>query len=97
VTESLFTITHSDDTLRVAIPGNVVDAASNDVVFSLGGTLTLAVPYAYGTRDITTSYVEATGRETGNGGLSDMVCVLSCNTQVVDVADENGLVGGVGY
>jgi len=97
VTESLFTITHSDDTLRVAIPCNVVDAASDDVVFTLGGTFTLAVPYAYGTRNITTGYVEATGRETSNGSLSDMVRVLSCNARVVDVADENGLVGGVSY
>jgi hypothetical protein len=97
VTETLFTVTHSNNTLRVAIPGNIVDTASDDVVFSLCGALTLAVPDAYGTRDITTGYVEAARRETGDGGLGDMVGVLSCNARVVNIADENGLVGGVGY
>jgi len=97
VAETLFTVTDSDDTLRVAIPSDVVDAASNDVVFSLGGALALAVPYTYGTRDITTGYVKATGRETRDGGLGDMVGVLSCDARVVNVADEDGLVGGIGY
>jgi hypothetical protein len=97
VTETLFTVTHSNNTLRVAIPGNIVDTASDDVVFSLCGALTLAVPDAYGTRDITTGYVEAARRETGDGGLGDMVGVLSCNARVVNIAYENGLVGGVGY
>ena len=42
VAEALFAVSDGDDTLRVAVPGNVVDTTSNDVVFSLGGTLTLA-------------------------------------------------------
>jgi hypothetical protein len=97
VAETLFTVTDSNDTLRVAVPSNIVDTTSNDVVFSLGSALALAVPHTYGTRDITTGYVVAAGRETGDGGLSDMVGVLSCNARVVDVADEDGLVGGVSY
>ncbi|KAG9954501.1 tricorn protease domain 2-containing protein, partial [Aureobasidium melanogenum] len=94
VAEALFTVSHSDDALRISVPSDVIDSASNDMIFSLGCALTLAIPHTHGTGHITTGYVEATGGETSDSGLRDMFGVLSCNTWVVDVADEDGLVGG---
>lgn len=75
VSEALLAITDCNDTLGVAIPCNIVNAASDDVVFSccpsaycrcmmekthtLRSTLSDTVPHSYTSRNITTGNVEA--------------------------------------
>lgn len=55
------------DALAVSIPGQIVDAAADDWVFTLGGTFTDAVPDADSTGDITAGNIVAGWGEAGDG------------------------------
>ena len=76
VTETLLTVSYRNDTLRVAVPGDVVDAACNDVVFALCRAFAFTVPDSDGARDIAASDVESRGGETRYGSLCGMLRVL---------------------
>jgi hypothetical protein len=91
VAEALLAVADGDDALRVAVPGNVVDAAGDDVVVALGRALARAVPHLDGARDISTGDVEARGREAGDGRLGRVLRVLSTNGGVVEGAHEDRL------
>lgn len=93
VAEALAAIADSDDALRVAVPGNVVDAAGNDVVLALGVDGLNGVPDTNGAGDITGSDVEARGGEAGYSGVGGVACVLFTLGRIVDEAEEDGFSG----
>jgi len=95
--ESLFPISNSDDALAVSIPRYVVDATGDDVVLSFGCLRALCVPHSNTAADIARCYVEAGRRELGNSGGRSMLCILLRSGGIVDGADKDGLVRGVGY
>lgn len=88
--KALFAITDSDDALRVAIPANVIDAARDDVIFSLCVDSLDSVPDTNSAGHVTGRNVEARGRESGNGGTGGMAGVLFALGGVVDVAEKDG-------
>ena len=84
VAEPFFAVAHSNDALRVSIPGQVIDSTGNDVIFSFGGTFACTIPNPYGARNISTSDIETGGRKAGNGRLCGMLSVLLADGRVVD-------------
>jgi len=59
--EALFSVTNSDDTLAVTVPGDVVDAACDDVVLAFGILCAMCVPDTDAASDVSTSDVVAGG------------------------------------
>ena len=49
MSEPLFPIAYRDDALAVAIPGDVVDPAGDDMVLALGVLGAVCIPYPYAT------------------------------------------------
>lgn len=96
---SLLTVSNSDDTLAVAIPSYVIDAPIDDrvVAFCSARAVWGAIPDTDNARDIAGSAVEARGTEAGDGGEGSMLGVLGGNGRSVNGAQEDGLVGCVGY
>jgi len=61
MSKSFSAIANSNDALRVSIPGDIVDSASNDGIFSFCSPFTDGVPYSYCARHISTSNVVSAG------------------------------------
>lgn len=91
VAKALFAIADGDDALRVAVPGNVVDAAGDDVVLALGRALAGAVPHAHAARDVAAGHIESRRREARDRRLRRVLRVLLADGGVVDGAEEDGL------
>lgn len=89
---SLLSVTNSDDALRIAIPGKIVNSAIDDAVFTLGDTITDAVPDSYYTASITASDVETRWGKAGDCGCALMLCVLSGYGGVIDGPHEDRFV-----
>jgi len=97
VAKALFTVSHSNDTLAVTVPGYVIDAACDDVVLAFGVLRAVCVPDTDTPCNVPTGDVVAGGREASDGSLGGVLGVLLAFGGVVDGADEDGLVGGVRY
>lgn len=91
--EALAAVADGNDALRVAVPGDVVDAAADDVVLALGVDSLEGVPDAHGARDVARGYVEARGGEARDGGGRGVACVLLADFGGVDGAEEDGFAG----
>ncbi len=76
VSESLFAVADSDNTLAVSIPCDVVYAAGYDVVFSFRVLRSLRVPDSYAAADIARCYVEAGRGETSYCCLGSVLSIL---------------------
>lgn len=81
--ETFLAVSDSNDALAVAIPCDIVDAASDDVILALGSAFTLTVPDADGAGGVTTSYVKARGRKTRNCRLCRVLSVLGTDFGMV--------------
>lgn len=90
VAEALLAVTYGNDALRVAVPGQVVDAAGDDGVFALCCTLAGAVPYPDHARHISAGDIEARGREAGDGCLCCVLGVLLADGGIVNGAQKDG-------
>jgi len=77
VTEPLPAISYSNNTLIVSIPGNVVDASGDDLVFTLCGTFSYTVPDLDVTGGVSACDIEARRTEPRNGGVCGVADVLS--------------------
>ena len=95
--EALFTVSDSNDSLAVTVPGYVIDAPCNDVVLSFGILRAVCVPNTDTACSISTGDIVAGGREASDGGLGGVLGVLLALGGVVDGADKDGLVGCVCY
>ncbi len=95
--EALFTVSDSNDSLAVTVPGYVIDAPCNDVVLSFGILRAVCVPNTDTACSISTGDIVAGGREASDGGLGGVLGVLLALGGVVDGADKDGLVGGIRY
>lgn len=93
VAEALAAVADGDDALRVAVPGDVVDAARDDVVLALCVDGLDGIPDADGARDVARRDVEARGGEAGDRGGGGVAGVLFARGRVVDGAEEDGLAG----
>lgn len=90
--KSLFPVSNSDNSLRVAIPGEVIDPAVDNRVFTLGYPVSDTIPYSHYTGGITARNVESRGRKSCNCSLGFMFCVLGRDGGVVDRAQEDGFI-----
>ena len=89
VSESLSAITDGDDPLTIAIPCYVIDASSNDRVFSFGLLCSCRIPDANCAGDISRGDVKAGRRESRNCGGSCVLSVLFCDRWIIYGANEN--------
>lgn len=55
---ALFTITHGNNALRIAVPSQVIDSAVDNAVFALGDSITDTVPNPNIATGITTGDVK---------------------------------------
>lgn len=92
VSKSLLSITDGNNALRIAVPGQVVDAAIDNAVFPLGDALADTIPYSHSTGGITTGDIESRGREPSDGCLGLVFGVLSGDCGVVDRTQKDGFV-----
>lgn len=90
VAEALAAVADSYDALGVAVPGDVVDAAGDDMVFTLGVDGFDGVPDADGAGDVTGGDIETRWGEAGYGGIGGVASVLFTLGGVVDGAEEDG-------
>lgn len=97
MSKPLLSIAHSDDPLTIPIPGDIIDPASDDVIFPFRILSAHGIPHADAARDIPRGDVESAGGKAGDTGLGGVLGVLFANCRVIDVADEDGFVGSVGY
>lgn len=67
VSEFLLSVADGYDALAVSIPGQIVDAAADDWVFTLGAAFADAVPDADGTGYVTAGDIVAGRGEAGDG------------------------------
>ena len=86
---ALFTITHGNNALRIAVPSQVIDSAVDNAVFALGDSITDTVPNPNIATGITTGDVKPRRRKASDGRLSLVLGVLSSNGGVVDRTDED--------
>ena len=54
-------VSNSNYALRVSIPGDIVDSASNDGIFTFCSPFAYSVPYSYCARHISTSNIVSAG------------------------------------
>jgi hypothetical protein len=93
VPEAFSAITDSDYALRVSIPGDVIDTASDDTVFSFCSPFAYSIPYSYCARHISASNIVTAWREPGYSRLLRMLNILLGLFGVVDRSKEDGLIG----
>lgn len=93
MSEALAPVADGDDAGRVPVPGYVVDAPGDDVVFPLGVFGAYGIPDADGAGDVAGGDVETGGGEAGDGGGVRVAGVLEGVGGVVDGADEDGFAG----
>lgn len=92
MSESLFPIPYGDNPLRVPIPGQVIDPAVDDRVFTLSYALSDTVPHSHYSRGVATRNVETRGGKPCNCSLGFVFCVLGRNGGVIDGAKKDGFV-----
>lgn len=84
MSKSLLTVTNGNDALRIAVPGQVVDSAADNVVFALRDSFANTVPYSYNSRSITTCNVEPRWSKTSDRCLRLVFGVLSGDCGVIN-------------
>lgn len=92
VAKSLFSITHSDDTLGITVPGEIVDSTIDNAVVAFCNSFADTVPNLDKTGRITTCDIEPRRRKAGDCSLGFVFGVLSSDRGVVDGTDEDGFV-----
>jgi hypothetical protein len=76
VTVSLSSVSYGDDALRITVPCDVIDSTVDNRIVAFCKAFSYTVPDLYGTCNISTSNIEARWRETCDGGLRGVFCVL---------------------
>jgi len=92
VSVALLSITNGNDTLGIAVPGQVINSTIDNAVVALCDSVTNTVPDSDYTTSITTGDVETGGRETSDRRVSLVLGILSRDRGVIDRPDENGFV-----
>lgn len=92
VSVALLSIANGNNTLRIAVPGQIIDSTIDNAVVALCDSVTNTVPDSDYTACITTGDVEAGGRETGDRCVGIVFGVLSRDRGVIDRPDEDRFV-----
>lgn len=92
VSVALLSIADGNNTLGIAVPGQIIDSTIDNAIVALCDSVTNTVPDSDYTAGITTSDVEARGGETGDRCVGIVFGVLSCDRGVIDRPDEDGFV-----
>lgn len=92
MTKALLSTTNSNDPLGITVPGQIIDSTVDNAVFTLGDSLTDAVPNPHIATDITTGNIESGGRESSDRCLGLVFCVLPGDRGVINRTNKDGFV-----
>ena len=84
VPEALLAIAHGNETLAVAVPGQVLDRPAHDGVFAFGGTFACAIPDPHRADGVSRRDIVARGREAGDRSEGGVAGVLRTCGRVID-------------
>lgn len=81
---SLLAIADGNNTLGVAVPGQIVNSTINNAVFTLGDSFADTIPYPHDSSSVTTCNVETGGGEACDSCLRLVFGVLPSDCGVID-------------